>query len=519
VICFCAGDGWNGDILYFTPGISVTLPSGSSGVEEVCLPPGVYSPYACGGSYSSETSWEVVGYGVSGGADASCSPSSGNFTISDNMQRPSGSPTPVPSSSPTITSQPTASPTTWFLPVVADELEGTVVLVTSILDALGNASLCTPQSASSLDRCNVRSAVEYCCTLSPDEPCSVVFSSDNNVGMSMNASLGEIVVASSNDVTVYGQGATLSADTAAIHRFMTVLNSSNISLLDMQLQGFGDSVGGGALHLSGVSGVVLERVRFRNNIGVDGGAVNINTSRNVTFTDCLFEDNFASGNGGAIHVGRGNDYVTINGCGIKNNTAMGSGGGMFVYQYNDFLTVNNSNLISNSAASTGGGLHVDTHNDHLQLHNSVISHCSADVQGGGVYVYQSNYAVHFQGVTVENCASVTGEGAGMFVHSLNSDFLLESSSISRCASGHHGGGLYAYSNDALRVVDTVIAECTAAVDGGGLYFSADSLNNVVSGCSITSCSAGNNGRHGDMFDELLCCCIVLKGIVLFVYIT
>jgi hypothetical protein len=111
VIFFCAGDGWNGDILYFTPGISVTLPSGSSGVEEVCLPSGVYSPYACGGSYPSETSWEVVGYGVSGGADASCSPSSGSFTISDLTvtQTPSETPTPVPSSSPTITSQPSSA--------------------------------------------------------------------------------------------------------------------------------------------------------------------------------------------------------------------------------------------------------------------------------------------------------------------------------------------------------------------------------------------------------------------------
>jgi hypothetical protein len=51
------------------------------------------------------------------------------------------------------------------------------------------------------------------------------------------------------------------------------------------------------------------------------------------------------------------------------------------------------------------------------------------------------------------------------------------------------------SNDGLNILDSVFNECTAAVDGGGQYFSTGSLDNVVSGCSITKCSAGDDGMY------------------------
>lgn len=67
------GDGWNGAMLYFTDTIAVTLMSGSYGDATVCLPPGSYSPYACGGFYPSEVGWSLPAYGLSGGAASSCS--------------------------------------------------------------------------------------------------------------------------------------------------------------------------------------------------------------------------------------------------------------------------------------------------------------------------------------------------------------------------------------------------------------------------------------------------------------
>ena len=48
----------------------------------VCLPPGTYTPYACGGTFSGEVSWEV--HGITGGATSSCAGPAdgvGNFTV------------------------------------------------------------------------------------------------------------------------------------------------------------------------------------------------------------------------------------------------------------------------------------------------------------------------------------------------------------------------------------------------------------------------------------------------------
>ena len=54
------GDGWNDNYLYFdepenmavTP-FKVTLLGGHSGSATLCLPPGTYSPFACGGTLAS----------------------------------------------------------------------------------------------------------------------------------------------------------------------------------------------------------------------------------------------------------------------------------------------------------------------------------------------------------------------------------------------------------------------------------------------------------------------------------
>ena len=70
-----------------------------SATTTVCLEPGVYTPYCCGGYYRDEVSWSVGG--LSGGADKSCIGTAGSFTVSQ-------APTPAP----TVTPAPTYAPTT-----------------------------------------------------------------------------------------------------------------------------------------------------------------------------------------------------------------------------------------------------------------------------------------------------------------------------------------------------------------------------------------------------------------------
>jgi hypothetical protein len=94
-----SGDGWNGNVLYIGSQ-TVTLATGFTGNTIVCLVPGVYSPYACGGTYSSEVRWSVGG--LSGSAEFSCSSAAaaaGSFIVG--TFAPTTTPAPTTSVAPT----------------------------------------------------------------------------------------------------------------------------------------------------------------------------------------------------------------------------------------------------------------------------------------------------------------------------------------------------------------------------------------------------------------------------------
>lgn len=112
------GDGWNGNYLYFdgvanmaTTELKVTLANGFSGTASVCLTPGIYSAFACGGTWINEVSWSIDAYGVTGAADATCGNGAQTFEVlpAGVSAVPTTVPTPAPTRSPT--SSPTAAPT------------------------------------------------------------------------------------------------------------------------------------------------------------------------------------------------------------------------------------------------------------------------------------------------------------------------------------------------------------------------------------------------------------------------
>ena len=85
--------------------ISLTLESGASEAFALCLPPGIYSPYCCGGSNPLQSRWAVYdGDGtplLRGGCGPTCT-SPGDFTLYWS-----------PSASPTTTPEPSMTPTTY----------------------------------------------------------------------------------------------------------------------------------------------------------------------------------------------------------------------------------------------------------------------------------------------------------------------------------------------------------------------------------------------------------------------
>ena len=115
------GDGWNKNYLRFSSAsydmIAVTAPSGSSYSASVCLPPGLYTPYCCGGEFPEEVSWSLSGDpidgSITGGAMASCSAARSAATNQFEIAGPTNAPTFAPTTKPSLfpTSFPSVSPT------------------------------------------------------------------------------------------------------------------------------------------------------------------------------------------------------------------------------------------------------------------------------------------------------------------------------------------------------------------------------------------------------------------------
>ena len=103
---------------------------------------------------------------------------------------------------------------------------------------------------------------------------------------------------------------------------------------------------GGAISF-GSSTLTVENSRFNNNIASSGNGGAISTSSSTsTITNCEFEDNVASGNGGAISSGTATS--TISDCEFKYNSASGYGGAIYA-ENKGRLTVDNSDFIYNTA--------------------------------------------------------------------------------------------------------------------------------------------------------------------------
>lgn len=80
----------------------------------------------------------------------------------------------------------------------------------------------------------------------------------------------------------------------------------------------------------------------------------------ATFTDCVFNGNISSANGGAIFINN-NVLLTLNDCLFRNNTAAVSGGGLYINSVDFSPTVNITgttfyqNLAQGTLGSNGGG--------------------------------------------------------------------------------------------------------------------------------------------------------------------
>ncbi|CDW84064.1 UNKNOWN [Stylonychia lemnae] len=99
------------------------------------------------------------------------------------------------------------------------------------------------------------------------------------------------------------------------------------------------------------------------------------------FTNCTFQSNILSQQGGALHINGGN--FECNGCNFYNNTAY-NGGAMYLLQTNS-ITLNNVYIKNANAYQNGGGININLPQGNTTIRNSTIYQSSCSQYTAGIY--------------------------------------------------------------------------------------------------------------------------------------
>ncbi len=153
------------------------------------------------------------------------------------------------------------------------------------------------------------------------------------------------------------------------------------------------------LAVDGDGGLIALRCDFSYNEGVYGAAVDITDNSAATVDGCTFEENQASGLGGAIHVDQ--SQVVIEWSHFISNVSQQYGGA--IAAEDSTMWIRHNRIIANGSASLlqGGGVYLN--GGSFNADNNVIVGNQAGANGGGMYLYDTDG-------TVSHC-TLAGNGA------------------------------------------------------------------------------------------------------------
>jgi len=190
--------------------------------------------------------------------------------------------------------------------------------------------------------------------------------------------------------------------------------------------------------------VNFENITFRGNqdSSINGGAINMNANSNLTFSNCIFDDN-STGTfdkaGGALYFSEGN--VTITNSIFKNNLARGNGGaisgsGDGLATITGSLFYNNQAINSNSPTgdfANGGAINIFGDERQVLMSHNTFYNNIATFQGGGLYFGGQNSNSQIQNITVfENKVNLTSldnaKGGGIRIEG-DRNFIIKNSLI------------------------------------------------------------------------------------------
>jgi parallel beta helix pectate lyase-like protein len=293
----------------------------------------------------------------------------------------------------------------------------------------------------------------------PSESTQTLTAVNNNT----NGPTGLPVITS--ELTIEGNGSTITRDSALEFRILAVGATGNLTLKDTVVSGGAATEGRGEGGIDNAGILALSDVQVERNTAYFGGG--IDNSGSLTFNCCAILSNTAASAAGIRNFYFGT--MALTNVDIEGNAARyGSGGAE-----NDGTLTLSASTVSGNTGSTGGISNGGT----LTLSDCTVEGNTADGSGGGVKNASS--------LTLTN-STISGNtaadrGGGVY----NRETLtLTNSTVSRNASGRLGGGLF--NQRELTLVQTLISGNTALVNGpeaysvgsqsGGTVVTADGFN-------------------------------------------
>jgi len=156
---------------------------------------------------------------------------------------------------------------------------------------------------------------------------------------------------------------------------------------------------------------------FDSGIFVDNW-VNVGDRKNTfSFINCTFEGN--SGSSGTVFYSIQEDDVTFENCTFKNNAASGSGGVIYLY-YPGSLSVEGCKFINNTAGNYGGAIAV-TGNRSIGIRNNNLFQQNTAKKGGAIYdnVSSGNSYYITQSQFLNNTATDSNGGGAVYKKSVD----------------------------------------------------------------------------------------------------
>lgn len=295
-------------------------------------------------------------------------------------------------------------------------------------------------------------------------------------------------------VTNYKDNVTPSSQTLITNKGTLIFNNAVVQYVRR--------TGGGAVCNSS-SSVTANNTKFLHNTAAGtGGVFNIGYG-SLTATDCLFEDNSASANGGAIATSLASGStatvkVTVTSCEFNKNIAGGNGGAI----YNNSVSKITLNLLksdtatrecvfkNNEATGSGGAIYagavITLTGNYYKFSNNIASN-----KGGGALALNSRVAT---GSNLEQCVFEKNEapqGGAIWANYTNATYqnsyllnlsdctFTENKAIESTPTTTYLGGGAIWANSATNFTLTCSDTTKAVFDGNTTYDTSTSFGGAI----------------------------------------